>query len=150
MSEQKSKKLKRLQPKQEAEQDAIRVLYVEDATVIRDTMARLLELKGYKVANARNGKEGVAMAQRWKPHIVLMDLRMPVMDGYKAISQIKTNPKTRHIPVFVVSAWSGRKERNQARLAGADEFFVKPPDLERLTEAIEIAVAAARGQKPSK
>ena len=142
MSEQDQKKLKRLQPKED-KSNPTRVLYVEDAEVIRDTISRLLQLSGYQVAYAKNGQEGVEMVLRWKPDVVLMDLRMPVMDGYRAIQEIKFNPKTRHIPVFVVSAWSSQKEREQARLAGADEFFVKPPDLNRLIEAIENAVAGS-------
>jgi len=146
MTKQDPKKLRKLQLKDDNSKPT-RILYVEDAEVIRDTIARLLEVYGYKVAYARNGKEGVEMAQQWKPDQVLMDLRMPVMDGYKAINEIKFNPQTRHIPVFVVSAWSSRKERDQARLAGADDYFVKPPDLNRLSEAIKIAVAAST-QKP--
>ena len=146
MTQQDPKKLRKLQLRDDNSKPT-RILYVEDAEVIRDTIARLLEVYGYKVAYAKNGKEGVEMAQQWKPDLVLMDLRMPVMDGYKAINEIKFNPQTRHIPIFVVSAWSSKKEREQARLAGADEFFVKPPDLNRLIEAIEIAVAAST-QKP--
>ena len=134
MSEEQPKKLKRLTPKNKP----VRILYVEDAAVIRDTIARLLELSGYEVGYAKNGKEGVEMALSWKPDIVLMDLRMPVMDGYKAINEIKLNPKTRHLPVFVVSAWSSKKERTQAKLAGADEFFVKPPDLNNRLGAIPL------------
>lgn len=136
MSEQSPRKLKRLEPKSKA----TKVLYVEDAAVIRDTIARLLELKGYEVAYAKNGQEGVEKAQNWNPDIVLMDLRMPVMDGYKAINEIKLNRKTSHIPVFVISAWSSKKERDKAKRAGADDFFVKPPDLNRLTEAIDKVV----------
>ena len=146
MTEQGPKKLKKLQPRTENSKP-IRILYVEDAKVIRDTIGQLLEVYGYKVAYAKNGKEGVEMASQWRPDLVLMDLRMPVMDGYKAINEIKFNPQTRHIPIFVVSAWSSKKEREQARLAGADEYFVKPPDLNRLSEAIKIAVAAST-QKP--
>lgn len=137
------KKLKRLQP-QDNKKAPIRVLYVEDAEVIRDTIARLLEIYGYEVNYARNGQEGVEMAIHWKPDMILMDLRMPIMDGFKAIQELKLNPKTRDIPVFVVSAWSSQKERDQARLAGADQFFVKPPELTKLVEAIENAVAASR------
>jgi CheY-like chemotaxis protein len=140
------KKLKRLQTP-DNKKPSIRVLYVEDAEVIRDTIARLLEIYGYDVNYARNGQEGVDLAIHWKPDLILMDLRMPVMDGYKAIQEIKLNPKTRAIPIFVVSAWSSQKERDQARMAGADQFFVKPPELTRLVEAIEIAVASAK-QKP--
>lgn len=147
MTEQGPKKLKRLHLKGDEQKQATRILYVEDAEVIRDTISRLLEVYGYKVAYARNGQEGVEMALKWKPDLVLMDLRMPIMDGYKAIQEIRFNPQTRHIPIFVVSAWSSKKERDQARLAGADEFFVKPPDLNRLIEAIDIAVAAAKKTK---
>ena len=143
MPEQSPKKLKRLDPKQ-AKNSSIRILYVEDAAVIRDTIARLLELKGYRVAYAKNGKEGVEKTLSWKPDLVLMDLRMPIMDGYKAITQIKSDPRTRHLPVFVVSAWSSKKERVQAHTAGADEFFVKPPDLDKLTDAINNAVGGRK------
>ena len=139
------KKLKKLHSQESKE--IIRVLYVEDAAVIRDTIARLLQISGYEVAYAKNGEEGVKMALSWKPDVVLMDLRMPVMDGFKAINQIKTNPKTSHIPVFVVSAWSSKKERTMAKLEGADEFFVKPPDLNKLIESIEEAVAVSKKRR---
>ena len=143
MSESKPKKLKRLTPHKEEQSDAIRVLYVEDAQVIRDTISRLLELNGYNVAYAKNGEEGVKKALSWQPDVILMDLRMPVMDGFNAINELKLNPLTKRIPVFVISAWSSKKERTQAKLAGADGFFVKPPDLNKLIEAIEKAVAAS-------
>jgi CheY-like chemotaxis protein len=133
-----SKKLRKLH------KDVIKVLYVEDAAVIRDTISRLLEISGYEVAYAQNGEEGVEKALSWMPDVVLMDLRMPVMDGFKAINQIKTNPKTSHIPIFVISAWSSKKDRTRARLEGADEYFVKPPDLNQLIEAIEQAVSASK------
>jgi CheY-like chemotaxis protein len=135
MAEESSRKLRRLSSRPKRD-DSIRILYVEDAAVIRDTIAKLLELNGYNVEYAKNGKEGVDKALSWKPDVVLMDLRMPVMDGYKAISEIKLDPRTRHLPVFVVTAWSSKKERTQANAAGADEFFVKPPDLHRLMETI--------------
>jgi CheY-like chemotaxis protein len=147
MTEQDSKKLRKLQPRDKNSRP-VRILCVEDAEVIRDTMAQLLEIYGYKVAAAKNGKEGVEMTLQWKPDLVLMDLRMPVMDGYQAINQIRFNPKTCHIPIFVVSAWSSKRERDQARLVGADEFFVKPPDFNRLNEAIKIAVAASSEKSP--
>jgi tubulin-specific chaperone A len=73
-----------------------------------------------------------------------MDLRMPVMDGFSAIDEIKQDPRTQQIPIFVLSAWSGKKERTQAKIAGANGFFVKPPDLNKLIEAIEEAVPVAK------
>ncbi|MCL4294110.1 MAG: response regulator [Anaerolineae bacterium] len=142
MIEQVPKKLKRLQPRQENSK-SIRVLCVEDTEIIRETMVELLKVYGYRVASAKNGQEGVEMTLRWKPDVILMDIRMPIMSGYDAIHEIKFNPQTHHIPIFAVSAWSGKKERDQARLVGADEFFVKPPDFNRLSEAIEVAVTAS-------
>jgi two-component system, cell cycle response regulator DivK len=140
MSDQEPKKLKRLSPHQEETSNAIKVLYVEDAEVIRDTLSRLLELNGFKVNYAKNGKEGIETAIRWKPDVILMDLRMPVMDGYKAITELKMDARTKKIPVFVVSAWSSNTERTQAKLAGAIGFFVKPPDLNKLIAAIQEVV----------
>jgi CheY-like chemotaxis protein len=140
MADKPSKKLKRLQN----QGDVVRVLYVEDAAVIRDTISRLLKLSGYQVAYAKNGEEGVQKAKSWKPDVVLMDLRMPVMDGYQAIDEIKSDPELSHIPVFVITAWSNKKERTQAKLVGADQFFVKPPDLDQLIAAIENAVHGSR------
>jgi CheY-like chemotaxis protein len=142
MIEQGPKKLKKLQPRDKNSQP-IRLLYVEDAEVIRDTIGQLLEYYGYKMVYAKNGKEGVEMTLQLNPDLVLMDLRMPIMDGYTAIYEIRSNPQTHNIPIFVVSAWSSKKERDQARLAGADEFFVKPLDLKRLSEAIKITLAAS-------
>ncbi len=139
-------KLRELQPRDKNSQP-IRLLYVEDAEAIRDTIGQLLEIYGYKMAYAKNGKEGVEMTLQWRPDLVLMDLRMPVMDGYQAIHEIRLNPQTHHIPIFVVSAWSSRKERDQARLVGANEFFVKPLDLKRLNETIKSTLTAS-SQKP--
>lgn len=140
------KKLKRLEPQAHQSQPT-RILYVEDAEVMRDTLFRLLEVYGYKMAHAKNGQEGVDMAIRWQPDLVLMDLHMPVMDGFQAIYEIRFNPETEHIPIIVVSAWSGQREREQARLAGANDYFDKPPDLVRLRAAIDEAVASAKKTK---
>lgn len=142
MMELSSKRLKRLQPRDRKRQH-IRILCVEDTDIIRDTFVHLLEAYGYKVASAKNGKEGVEMALRWRPDLVLMDLRMPIMDGYNAIYDIRFNPQTQHIPIFVVSGLGGKNEQNRAKLVGANGFFVKPFDFSQLIEAIKIAVAAS-------
>lgn len=141
MSTPKLKKLKKLTPQEEKKDDTIRILYVEDTEVIRDTISSLLEANGYKVALAKNGQEGLEMVAQWKPHVVLMDLRMPGMDGYQAVEALKTNLETKHIPVIVISAWSGKSERTRAKLAGANEFFAKPPDLGKLINTIEKLIA---------
>jgi CheY-like chemotaxis protein len=139
MAEQDPPKLSGLQPGAENKK-RIRILYAEDTEVIRNVMAQTLEIYGYTVATAKNGREGVEMALQWQPDLILMDLRMPVMDGYQAIQAIKVNPKTRHIPIFVISAWNSQREQDQARSAGADAFFAKPTDIKRLNEAIKGAV----------
>lgn len=136
MSSPKLKKLKRLAPR-EPEQKITRILYIEDTEVIRDTISRLLELHGYDVAFAKNGQEGLDKIRSWRPNVILMDLRMPIMDGFQAIEEIRANPSTKYIPVIVISAWSGKTERTQAKIAGANAFFAKPPDLNRLIETIE-------------
>ncbi|MCL4302713.1 MAG: response regulator [Anaerolineae bacterium] len=142
MAEQDPQELNGLQPGDENKKP-IRILYAEDTEVIRNIMAQTLEIYGYTVATAKNGQEGVEMALQWEPDLILMDLRMPVMDGYQAIQAIKVNPKTRHIPVFVISAWSSKREQDQAKAAGADAFFVKPTEMKRLDEAIKAAVTAS-------
>ncbi len=130
------RRLKKIQPLS-SQEPKITLLYVEDAVVIRDTISRLLELKGdFRVVFAQNGQEGVDQAIKLKPAAILMDLRMPVKDGYQAIKELKSMPETRHIPIIVVSAWSSRKDREAARLAGADDYFVKPPDIDKLIETI--------------
>lgn len=125
MTEQGPRKLKKLRLG-DSKSTPTRILYVEDAEVMRDTIFRLLEVYGYHLAFAKNGQEGVEKALQWKPDLVLMDLNMPIMDGYNAIYEIRFNPETRHIPIIVISVWGGQKERDRARLAGANDFFVKP------------------------
>lgn len=146
MTEQSPKKLKKLHLI-DSKSAATRILYVEDAEVMRDTIFRLLEVYGYQVAYAKNGQEGVEMTLQWQPDLVLMDLHMPIMDGYNAIHEIRFNPQTQHIPIIVISVWGGQKERDRAKLMGADNFFVKPPDINQLVEAIDRAVASSKKPK---
>jgi two-component system cell cycle response regulator DivK len=113
-----------------------RVLYVEDHPAQRDIMAQMLELSGYQVAVANDGVDGVAQAQSWKPDLVLMDLRMPRMDGFEAIRALRSDPATADIPIIAISAWASAKHKERAIEAGANEHFTKPVDLTRLLETI--------------
>jgi CheY-like chemotaxis protein len=92
---------------------------------------------GYEVRCADNGKQGVEAAERWKPDIILMDLRMPVMDGPTAIRTLRSNPDTSTIPIFVLSAYSDAKTRAACQQIGADRFFSKPIDIEKVDAAIK-------------
>lgn len=114
-----------------------KILYVEDHPAQRDIMAQMLELSGYEVAVATDGVEGVEKAQTWNPDLVLMDLRMPRMDGFEAIKELRKNPHTAGISIIAISAWASAKHKERAIDAGADEHFTKPVDLSRLLETIE-------------
>ncbi len=99
-------------------------------------MAQMLELSGYEVAVACDGIDGVEQARSWSPDLILMDLRMPRMDGFEAIKLLRSDPETADIPIIAISAWASAKHKERALDAGADEHFTKPVDLSRLIETI--------------
>jgi CheY-like chemotaxis protein len=113
-----------------------KILYVEDHPAQRDIMAQMLELSGYEVAAACDGVDGVEQAHSWRPDLILMDLRMPRMDGFEAIKVLRSDPETADIPIIAISAWASAKHKERALDAGADEHFTKPVDLNRLLETI--------------
>lgn len=115
----------------------IRVLYVEDEKDLQIPIAQMLEFLGYEVACADNGEAGVAKAKSWQPDIILMDVRMPVMDGPEAIRALRQNPDTADILIYVLSAYTDSKTRISCEEAGANGFFAKPLDIENFDELIK-------------
>ena len=115
----------------------IRIVYVEDDKDISFPISQILIMLGYEVMCANNGKQGVEAAESWKPDIILMDLRMPVMDGPTAIRTLRNNPDTSDIPVFVLSAYSDAKSRDLCEQIGVDRFMSKPINVEKLDAAIK-------------
>ncbi len=113
-----------------------KILYVEDHPAQRDIMAQMLELGGFEVDVAGDGIEGVEKATSWLPDIILMDLRMPRMDGFEAIETIRGIDETANIPIIAISAWASGKHKKRALDAGANEHFTKPVDLNRLMTTI--------------
>jgi len=114
-----------------------KILYVEDHEAQRDIMAQVLELYGYEVDVAYNGREGVKKAREWHPDLVLMDIRMPGrIDGLAAIRQLRNSPDTMDIPILVISAWGSAKHKNRALQAGADAHYTKPVPIDELIAAI--------------
>jgi signal transduction histidine kinase len=118
-------------------------------------MVQMLELYGYEVDVASNGKEGVKKTQEWHPDVVLMDIRMPgQIDGLAAIRQLRNGPDTVHIPIIVVSAFGGARQRERALSAGANAHFRKPVSMDKLIAAINtyldrsVAKAAPAVQGP--
>ena len=109
-----------------------KILLVEDNEMNRDMLSRRLERKGYTVVMAVDGAEGVAKAQAEAPDLILMDMSLPVLDGWEATRQLKANPATKAIPIIALTAHAMAADEQRAREAGCDDFDIKPIELERL------------------
>jgi CheY-like chemotaxis protein len=122
-----------------------RILYVEDNDDNIYVITNRLGRAGFTVMVARDGEQGVAMACAERPDLILMDLRLPVIDGWEATRRIKANPATRHIPILALSAHAMAGDRANALAAGCDDYDTKPVDLPRLRAKIA-ALLDGRGQ----
>jgi CheY-like chemotaxis protein len=125
-----------------------KILIVEDDELNRDMLSRRLQKKGYETLIAVDGSEGVAIAQAELPALILMDMSLPVMDGWAATRQLKSMPQTRSIPVIALTAHALAGEREKALAAGCDEFDTKPIELARLLAKME-ALLAGKPAPPS-
>jgi CheY-like chemotaxis protein len=121
-----------------------RILYVEDNDDNIYVVTNRLGRAGFTVLVARDGEQGVAMARAERPDLILMDLRLPVIDGWEATRRIKADESTRHIPVLALSAHAMTGDRARALEAGCDDYDTKPIDLPRLRAKIN-ALLSARG-----
>ena len=122
-----------------AEHNGLRktVLVVEDFEDNRFMMRRLLELDGYHVIEAINGQEAVAMAERDRPHLILMDLSLPQIDGLAATRSIRQLDGLRDVPIIAISAHDTSDFRTEAIAAGCNEYLTKPVDFDRLEELLK-------------
>ncbi len=118
-----------------------KLLLVEDNETNRDMLSRRLLRKGYDVAIAVDGADGISKALSERPDLILMDINLPVMDGWEATRQLKDNPRTQHIPIIALTAHAMEGDRQQVFAAGFDEYDTKPVDLPRLLEKIETLLA---------
>lgn len=123
-----------------------KILLVEDNESNRDMLRRRLERKGYQVIVAIDGAEGVAKTQADQPDLVLMDLHLPILDGWEATRQIKANPQTQPIPVIALTADALSGEREKALAAGCDDYDTKPVDFTRLLEKIDTLLKSSATQ----
>jgi two-component system cell cycle response regulator DivK len=103
-----------------------RVLVVEDTEDNRRIIRDLLTSAGYEMIEATTGEEGVAMAAEHRPDLILMDMQLPVLDGYEATRLIKANPALRHIPVIAVTSYALSGDEAKTRAAGCDAYVAKP------------------------
>jgi CheY-like chemotaxis protein len=111
-----------------------KVLLVEDNEMNRDMLSRRLMRQGFEVVVAVDGQEGVDAARAGRPDIVLMDMSLPVLDGWEATRQLKAQDETRSIPVIALTAHAMAGDRQQALEAGCDDYDTKPIELPRLLE----------------
>src|SRR5215831_12343568 len=114
-----------------------KILLVEDNEMNRDMLSRRLQRKGYEVVIAVDGGEGVAMAHSEAPDLILMDMSLPVLDGWEATRKLKAAPETAAIPVIALTAHAMATDREKAMEAGCDDYDTKPIDFPRLLTKIE-------------
>lgn len=119
-----------------------RILLVEDNEMNRDMLSRRLSRRGFEVLLAENGQSGVEITISERPDLILMDMSLPVMDGWEATRRIKADPATAGIPIIALSAHAMARDREAALQAGCDDYDSKPVDLARLVRKIEQLLAA--------
>ena len=114
-----------------------KILIVEDNEMNRDMLSRRLMRKGFEIVMAEDGQKGVDMSKSENPDLILMDLSLPIMDGWEATSTIKADPDTNSIPIIVLTAHAMAGDREKALGAGADEYDTKPIEFKRLLGKIK-------------
>jgi two-component system, cell cycle response regulator DivK len=114
-----------------------RLLLVEDNEMNRDMLSRRLERKGHQVIFAVDGEQGIAMARTEHPDLILMDMSLPVIDGWEATRTLKADPATRAIPIIALTAHALVGDREKAIAAGCDDYDTKPVEFQRLLDKIE-------------
>ena len=117
-----------------------KILLVEDNDMNRDMLSRRLRRKGYEVVMALDGQQAVEMAAAEKPDLILMDMSLPVLDGWEATRRIKAAAETRGIPVIALTAHAMSGDREKALESGCDDYDTKPIDLPRLLEKMTAAL----------
>jgi two-component system cell cycle response regulator DivK len=121
----------------------VKILYIEDNEDNILILKRRLGRVGYDVSFAMDGAEGIRMAAELKPDLILMDLSLPVLDGWEATRRLKAAPETRHIPVIALTSHAMVGERERALAAGCDDFDTKPVEFQRLLGKIRALVPGA-------
>jgi two-component system, cell cycle response regulator DivK len=117
------------------------IMVVEDNELSRDALARRLERRGYRVLLALDGQHAIELGRAERPDLILMDLGLPRIDGWEATRQLKADPTTQRIPIIVLSAHATTSDRDNALLAGSDDFDTKPIRFQPLLEKIEALLA---------
>lgn len=119
-----------------------KILLVEDNETNRDMLSRRLLKRGYEVVIAVDGESGLSLAESEAPDLVLMDMSLPILDGWEVTRRLKAAPATRHIPVIALTAHAMSSDRDEALEAGCDDYDTKPIELARLLEKIQALLRA--------
>ncbi len=122
-----------------------KILLIEDNAMNRDMLSRRLARKGYEVVIAIDGQQGIEMARSETPDLILMDMSLPVVDGWEATRQLKSAPETQSIPVIALTAHAMAGDREKAVEAGCNDYDIKPIELPRLLEKIEALLGGKAG-----
>ena len=127
-----------------------KVLLIEDNEMNRDMLSRRLTKRGYAVVMAIDGQQGIDMAVAEKPDLILLDMSLPVVDGWEAAKQIKGNPLSAGVPLIALTAHAMAADRERAMSAGCDDFDTKPVELPRLLGKMETLLKAKGISPPEK
>ncbi len=119
-----------------------KILLVEDNEMNRDMLSRRLIRRGFEVEMAVDGQAGVDMSASVKPDLILLDLSLPVIDGWEVARRIKANPDTAKVPIIALTAHAMTEDRERAMAAGCDDYDTKPVELPRLMEKIDALLKA--------
>jgi CheY-like chemotaxis protein len=114
-----------------------KILLVEDNEMNRDMLSRRLERRGYTIVMAEDGQQGVDMARTDSPDLILLDMSLPVIDGWEAARRIKAQPESKDIPVIALTAHAMAGDKEKALQAGCDDYDTKPVELSRLLGKIQ-------------
>jgi two-component system, cell cycle response regulator DivK len=109
-----------------------KILVVEDDTLNRELLERLLSIYGHEVISATDGARGLALARSQQPDLIIMDMGLPILNGWQATHRLKTTPATSHIPVIALTAYAFTEDRARCMSVGCDDYDVKPLDIQRL------------------
>ena len=122
-----------------------KILIIEDDEMSRDMLSRRLARRGYETVTGVDGEQGVALACSERPDIILMDMSLPLMNGWEATKRIKEMPETKSIPVIALTSHAMAGDRDKALAAGCDEYATKPIDLQILLGLIEQFISEEHG-----
>ncbi|MDI6751360.1 MAG: response regulator [bacterium] len=124
---------------------AKKILIVDDDQDIVEILKALLETEGYDVIEAFDGKEGIDKAYQHMPHLILLDIMMPVLDGWQVCQRLKACKKTSNIPITIITAKAEQEDRNRAKKEGADDYITKPFQPEDLILRVQKSIRESEG-----